>query len=250
MSIGEASHPGSPKRFARRDSAAVPSRQRSRSRCDTFLSSEEEPLVPSSRNSVACTRSSVPGSTGAFLDAGVESQFSRNVAPRVHERSRDIESGVLARCSQSPSHTDTVGGASAEVAIPSPQRRLVDAHEFDLTRCDSSEDGVSSRVRRSDRTRFGARCPATWSTIPVVQAVDRLFSELAARIGSVPQGADAPARLRRQRWSSVNVPLMWESPPVLDSLMGMASRWISSDTAREPHLRPGTRGTSQRGLSF
>ena len=49
VSIGEASHPGPPKRFARRDSTAVPSRQRSRSRCDTFFSSEEEPLVPSSR---------------------------------------------------------------------------------------------------------------------------------------------------------------------------------------------------------
>ena len=68
----------------------------------------------------------------------------------------------------------------------------------------------------------------TWSPNhsghPQVQAVDRLFSELASRIGSVPEGADEPARLRRQRWSSVNVPLMWEPPPVLESLMGMASR--------------------------
>ena len=37
-------------------------------------------------------RSTVPASTGALLDAGVEeSQFVRNVAPRVDERSRDID---------------------------------------------------------------------------------------------------------------------------------------------------------------
>ena len=61
-----------------------------------------------------------------------------------------------------------LGGASAEVAIPSPQRRLVDAFEFDLTRCDSSEDGVSSRAEVRSHMVQGT-IPATWSTIPVVQ---------------------------------------------------------------------------------
>ena len=55
---------------------------------DTLVSSDEEPLVPCSRNSVVCTGSTVPASTGALLDAGVEeSQFGRNVAPKVDERS-------------------------------------------------------------------------------------------------------------------------------------------------------------------
>ena len=50
--------------------------------------SDEEPLVPCSRNSAGCTGSTVPASTGALLDAGVEErQFVRNVAPRVDERS-------------------------------------------------------------------------------------------------------------------------------------------------------------------
>ena len=77
---------------------------------------------------------------------------------------------VFAGCTQfqSPSHTDTVGGASAEVVIRSPQRRLVDALEFDLTKCDSSEDGVSSRVEVRSHIVQGT-IPATWSTIPVVQ---------------------------------------------------------------------------------
>ena len=39
-----------------------------------------------------CTGSTVPASTRALLDAGVDdSQFVRNVAARVDERSRDID---------------------------------------------------------------------------------------------------------------------------------------------------------------
>ena len=78
VKIGEASNPGPPKL----------SRQRSRNRGgDTLVFSDEERLVPCSRNSVACTRST-----------------------------------------------------------PSPQRRLVDAFEFDLTRYDSSEASQSNTV--------------------------------------------------------------------------------------------------------
>ena len=58
----------------------------------TLVSSDEEPLVPCSRNSVVYTGSTVPASTGALLHAGVEeSQFVRDVAARVEERSRDID---------------------------------------------------------------------------------------------------------------------------------------------------------------
>ena len=92
VKIGEASNPGPPKRCAERDTV-VHARQRSRSQgCHTLVSSDEEPLVPCSRNSVTCTGSTVPASTGALLDAGVdESQFVRDVAARVDERSRDID---------------------------------------------------------------------------------------------------------------------------------------------------------------
>ena len=55
-----------------------------------------------------CMGSTVPASTGALLDAGVkESQFVRNVAPRVDERSRDID----------PVPDDPI----LDIATPSPQ---------------------------------------------------------------------------------------------------------------------------------
>ena len=67
VKIGEASHQSPPKRSARRE-ITVPSRQRSRSRGDTLVSSDEEPLVSSSRNPVACTRFTDVASIGALLD--------------------------------------------------------------------------------------------------------------------------------------------------------------------------------------
>ena len=33
--------------------------------------------------------------------------------------------------------------------------------------------------------------------------------ELAGRIGPIPEGGEVPAIVRRQRWSPINVPLMW-----------------------------------------
>ena len=91
------------------------------------------------------------------------------------------------------------------------------------------------------------RLRLTWNPShsgPQVQAVDRLFSVLAARIGSVPQGAEAPARLRRQRWSSVNVPLMWAaagssvSTPVLNSSWGWLRESGSPSSSKRIGCKP------------
>ena len=85
----------------------------------------------------------------ALLDAGVESQFFRNVAPRVDARSRDINptqwdnSADFARSRPSDSARE----------VTSPERRLVDALEFDLTRCDSSEDSVRHCKLHPDRSK-------------------------------------------------------------------------------------------------
>ena len=116
-------------------------------RGDTLVSSDEEP-VPCSRNSAVCMGSTKPASTGALLDVGVEeSQFVRTVAPRVDERSRDID----------PTQFQTQ--CQPDVATPSRQRRVVDALEFDLTRCDSPEDSLSdtascTHVARRRRLSF------------------------------------------------------------------------------------------------
>ena len=55
-----------------------------------------------------------------------------------------------------------------------------------------------------------------------------LMQDLAQRVGAIPIGDPMPLSLRRQRWSPLNVPLMWSaagqevSTPVLEWLVGAA----------------------------
>ena len=57
------------------------------------------------------------------------------------------------------------------------------------------------------------------------RAAQILIQELSRRVGSVPGGSSIPRIVREQRWSPVNVPLMWAaagqdpSTPVLDWLI-------------------------------
>ena len=54
---------------------------------------------------------------------------------------------------------------------------------------------------------------------------ENIVRELAGRIGPIPEGGEVPAIVRRQRWSPINVPLMWAaaggepSTPVLQWLV-------------------------------
>ena len=61
------------------------------------------------------------------------------------------------------------------------------------------------------------------------RAVQGFFNDLARRVGSVPREAQLPRAIQRQRWSPVNVPLLWgaasveETVPVLDWLVAGAT---------------------------
>ena len=86
--VGEASNPGPLKALR------VLTPQWSRSRADPTIhsSDRDEILLPGSDS-----RSTVPSSTGALREAGVETrEFSRNVVPRVHDQAEHAqrESGV------------------------------------------------------------------------------------------------------------------------------------------------------------
>ena len=67
------------------------------------------------------------------------------------------------------------------------------------------------------------RLRLTWNSSPNSQghrdarAAENIVRELAGRIGPIPEGGEVPAIVRRQRWSPINVPLMWAEPstPVL-----------------------------------
>ena len=49
---------------------------------------------------------------------------------------------------------------------------------------------------------------------PEARVVEGLFRTLGGRIGAVPSGSPIPRVLRRQRWSPVNVPLVWAAAGV------------------------------------
>ena len=146
-------------------------------RGDTLVSSDEEPLVPCSRNSTVCMGSTVPASTGALLDAGVEeSQFVRNVAPRVDEGSRDID----------PTQFQTQ--RQPDIATPSPQRRVVDefADKVRFPRDSLSDTASCTHVARRRRLSL------VWSAEGGEQQVAQVSEE------AIPQDSHEQ-RFRRVR---------------------------------------------------
>ena len=85
--MGEASHPGLPRRLFLQSSR----RHRSRSRGDPtqIVSSDEEPLAPTARDSTVFTGSTVPASFHALLEVGVQ-EFLPSV-PTIPASSRALE---------------------------------------------------------------------------------------------------------------------------------------------------------------
>ena len=65
-----------------------------------------------------------------------------------------------------------------------------------------------------------------------VRVAEGAIRELAGRIGSVPLGGPLTRAVRQQRWSPLNVPIMWaaagssESTPVVD--------WLAQSSTSEP----------------
>ena len=92
--MGEASHPGPPRRLFLQSS-----RHRSRSRGDPTqieVSSDEEPLVPTARDSTVFTGSIVPASFHALLEVGVQ-EFLPSV-PTIPASSRALEEAGSSGC--------------------------------------------------------------------------------------------------------------------------------------------------------
>ena len=94
----------------------------------------------------------------------------------------------------------------------------------DSESCQGTAQGNEAGVRR--------RLRLTWdvNACPSVQTAEALVNNLVQRIGPVVPGGVLPRGLRQQRWSPMNVPLMWaaasdrESDPVFQWLGDRASR--------------------------
>ena len=121
------------------------------------------------------------------------------------------------------------------------------ALEFDLTQLDSdhgvsgSETESCAEERNAHRNR---RLRLTWAQEwhPDARAAECVMRELAARIGHVPPEAPVPRAIRQQRWSPMNVPLMWaaasvsETTPVLQWLTQVAPGIPESIDFHDSHV--------------
>ena len=113
-----------------------------------MVSSDDEPLVPRSGNVVASTGSTVPASTGALVNAGIDdSQFIRNVVARVDERSRHVEptqweSGAEFSLGSRPIEFQS---QSQSDIVPSPRRHVQNSTEesqVGLVEAEAASQGV------------------------------------------------------------------------------------------------------------
>ena len=112
---------------------------------------------------------------------------------------------------------------SQATTVTAPFLEIADALEYDLTRGDT--DVGSHQQSESDTESVGhnmegapprRRLRLTWNVPGAAsashrdtRAVSNLFEQLAGRIGAIPVGGELPRALRQQRWSPVNVPLIW-----------------------------------------
>ena len=167
---------------------------------------------------------------------------------------RETETDGRKRARLSQATTERVDGDvqdQSQGARLTEEENFLNMFEFDLTQQDtdvSGSDTVSCRSRdervvEQRRTRLRLLWDSSRSNHhnhPLVRAPARLFYEASRRIGVVQPWDALPRTLRQQRWSPVNVPLMWEAAgefhtgPVVDWLSRVCrkfrSRFICSRT--------------------
>ena len=112
----------------------------------------------------------------------------------------------------SSSDTETVA------TVPEPPPSLLDALEQDLH--------PIPRGVRGRRLRLHWRAPQVWHR--EARGAVQLVRDLASRIGPIPIGAEVPRAVRQQRWSPLNVPLMWGAASTEDTTPVM--EWLVATT--------------------
>ena len=129
---------------------------------------------------------------------------------------------------------------------------VVSALEFDLTQLDSDHDVSGSETESCATDPLPAsgnairdrRLRLIWSQEwhPDARAAECMMRELGNRIGNVPAGSPVPRAVRQQRWSPLNVPLMWaaasrsDTTPVLQWLSQAGSRIVEPIEFHESHI--------------
>ena len=135
----------------------------------------------------------------------------------------------------------------SEASLPGSPNTTIS--EFDMTLEDSSDDGEpvgeASEGGQPMDTAIGScsdtesvaefrrrRLRLVWNPnvefqVPAhreVRAAENLIRDLARRVGPLSAGSTLPRALRQQRWSPLNVPLMWTAAGSQES--GVVVEWL------------------------
>ena len=130
-------------------------------------------------------------------------------------------------CQQRPSRRVVLGVGTQNrfSTLQDTQLEGSGPEEVAMTECSDTES-CESAGRPSRRLRL------VWNESeagPEVRNAATLIGVLATRVGAIPHGNVLPGAIRRQRWSALNVPLIWgaashaESCPVFDWLISVTS---------------------------
>ena len=86
---------------------------------------------------------------------------------------------------------------------------------------------ANDKTRCSGQTaRLHWQAPQVWHR--EARGAEKLVRDLASRIGPIPIGAEVPRVVRQQRWSTLNVPLMWGAVSTEDTTPVM--EWLVATT--------------------
>ena len=180
-----------------------------------------EPRPPTRR--VVLVPQSAGGTPQSIQDSVAlarESPLSSNAAPQVVDMSINDSDHEMRTSSR---RADTTNGGSRGDTF-TRNRFSPLAHTADEAAVSGSDTESDVPIRRGIRLRM------IWNEElhQEAHAAMALMQDLALRVGAIPIGDPMPLSLRRQRWSTLNVPLMWSaagqevSTPVLEWLVGAA----------------------------
>ena len=164
-------------------------------------------------------------------DNAVREMLARSATPVVHIA--DIDSDNLSDTATDPDNVPVVVQPRRRrrlVLVPQPsggtQQSVQDLPHSTAIDSPDSHDNRLRRVRQALQPQ-GIPSEVVQGGTPQMlhrqaRAAQIFIQELSRRVGSVPGGSSIPRIVREQRWSPLNVPLMWAaagqdpSTPVLD----------------------------------
>ena len=175
-------------------------------------------------------------STPTQLDSDDETLMTTDVAPPV--RSEVLEAFDLTMADSDTSESSRAGQKTTGEVRQEGSQQLGSAlavrassqgvhcgrfaalleDDTELNREDATDQEFPARRRRRLRITWQEDAEVDVSCMETVRGVEALIHDLAQRIGAIPVGSLVPVAIQRQRWSPLNVPVVWGAAGVSPSI--------------------------------